>query len=83
MLAGFIFLFFLSSSTAQLSPGTRARQMLQRMTFEEKMQMVHGINTQNTYAGIIPAIPRLKIPRLTLQDGPQGNFLVGLISDHL
>lgn len=69
-----VLILFVSVSVAQLPPGTRAQQLLQQMTLDEKLQMVHGINTQNTYVGIVPAIPRLKVPRLTLQDGPQGFY---------
>jgi beta-glucosidase len=41
------------------------------MTLDEKIQMVHGIG-MSTYVGIVPAISRLCVPALTLEDGPAG-----------
>jgi beta-glucosidase len=53
------------------SPSERAQSMLKQMTFKEQLSMVGGIGVF-PYAGMIPAIERLKIPALHLEDGPQG-----------
>jgi len=46
--------------------------MLARMTADEKFSMVHGDNLYHPYIGNVHAIPRLSIPALGLEDGPQG-----------
>jgi beta-glucosidase len=56
------------------TPSQRAHDLLLKMTLKEKIGMVHGYDTRSTYAGIVRAVPRLKIPTLNLQDGPQGLF---------
>ncbi|MCW3492656.1 beta-glucosidase H [Microbacterium sp. SSM24] len=49
----------------------RARAMLQRMTLEEKVDMLHG--ELNNFFGFYNApIERLGIPALTMADGPAG-----------
>jgi beta-glucosidase len=53
------------------SPTQRADEVLARMTLDEKIQLVHGIGIQ-TYVGEIPAIPRLCVPAMNLEDGPAG-----------
>lgn len=45
--------------------------LLVQMTLPEKLQMVEGVDTE-TYSGKIPALPRLNIPALYLQDGSAG-----------
>lgn len=40
------------------------------MNLTEKLNMVHGWG--GPYVGDVPANSRLNIPRLTLEDGPQG-----------
>lgn len=47
--------------------GTRARQLLAQMTFDEKIGMIHGSGLFRT-AGV----PRLGIPPLRMSDGPMG-----------
>ena len=55
-----------------------ARQLVANMTFDEKAAMVRGTGWSNyalsngMFVGSIPAIPRLGIPSLNMQDGPQG-----------
>ena len=49
----------------------RVAQILSKMTLDEKIQMVHGA-TGSGYVGYVPAIPRLCIPALKLEDGPGG-----------
>ncbi len=49
---------------------TRVRQVVAAMTLDEKIQLVHGASSP--YAGFVPAIQRLCIPALRLEDGPGG-----------
>lgn len=46
------------------------------MTLDEKIAMVHGNNTLDgkptEYVGYVPAIPRLNIPSIRMNDGPEG-----------
>jgi beta-glucosidase-like glycosyl hydrolase len=57
----------------------RVAQVLERMTFAEKISIVHGALHEATgitgpiYAGLVPAITRLCIPQLGLLDGPAGS----------
>ena len=55
----------------------RAVKLVAQMTLDEKLQFVqgnksaaHGANTG--YVGFIPGVPRLNIPDLRMNDGPQG-----------
>ena len=52
------------------TPAQRAKELLAKMTQADKLLMVHGSN--GPYVGDVPAIPRLKIPAMNLEDGPQG-----------
>jgi beta-glucosidase len=62
-----------ATSTAPI--GTRVNQVLRKMTLDEKITMVDGagfsFGTQG-YVGHLAAIPRLCLPGLNLEDGPQG-----------
>lgn len=49
----------------------RAKDMLARMTLEEKVDMLHG-ELNNSYGFFNAAIPRLGIPAMTMADGPSG-----------
>nr|WSX75145.1 glycoside hydrolase family 3 C-terminal domain-containing protein [Streptomyces sp. NBC_00899] len=49
----------------------RVDQLLGRMTLDEKLGELHGDNS-SAYAGTVPAVPRLCIPKLTLDDSPAG-----------
>jgi beta-glucosidase len=49
----------------------RVAQVLSAMTLDEKIQLVHG-DTGSVYVGYVPAIPRLCLPALKLEDGPAG-----------
>ncbi|MFU8853670.1 glycoside hydrolase family 3 C-terminal domain-containing protein [Micromonospora sp. SL1-18] len=54
------------------SPDERAHQVLARMTLDEKITMLGLTASPDGYQNHFPAIPRLCIPRLILQDGPAG-----------
>ncbi len=56
-------------STAPIA--RRVAQVVSAMTLNEKMRMVHG-SAGSIYVGYVPAIPRLCIPALKLEDGPGG-----------
>ncbi|KAL0478030.1 beta-glucosidase [Acrasis kona] len=49
----------------------KARELLSKMTLEEKLEMVKGHGTQ-PYVGMTPENKRLNIPPLNMEDGPQG-----------
>jgi len=51
-------------------PRQRAKAMLSRMTLDEKLTMLHGV--EGPYIGNVKGIQRLGIPPLNLNDGPQG-----------
>lgn len=64
-----------------LSPDARADLLIQQMTLDEKIQMVHGvIGGQGSLggAGFVPGIPRLGIPDLQMTDGRSGVANSGL-----
>jgi beta-glucosidase len=67
-----------------LSPDRRADLVVQQMTLDEKLQLVHGVGwtvlrdgapvpaESNHGAGFVPGIPRLGIPKLDLADSAVG-----------
>jgi beta-glucosidase len=57
-----------------LSPVQRANLLIQQMTLDDKIVMVHGVSPIpiKGYVGYVPANPRLGIPALTLADGRAG-----------
>jgi beta-glucosidase len=55
----------------QLAPAQRAEALLQRMTRDEKLTLMHG-GVACGYVGCVDGIDRLGIPPLHLQDGPSG-----------
>ena len=72
-----------------LTPDRRADLVLEQMTFDEKMQLVHGTGwgvlrpgdpvpaASNRGAGYIPGIPRLSIPDINLADSAVGIRMAG------
>ncbi|MFF1613400.1 glycoside hydrolase family 3 C-terminal domain-containing protein [Amycolatopsis sp. NPDC058278] len=50
----------------------RARQLVARMTLDEKIAYCHGIPATKGFTGHIPANTRLGLPALRLADGPSG-----------
>ncbi|CAD7926685.1 unnamed protein product [Amoebophrya sp. A120] len=62
----------LSAAPTALSAnkGVDPEALLEQLTLDEKLQFFHG--DANTYVGFVPGVPRLGIPAITMQDGPQG-----------
>jgi beta-glucosidase len=63
------------------SPDQRADLLIEQMTLEEKIALVHGTDVWNSHpgpaqwlggAGFVPGIPRLGIPDLQMTDGRSG-----------
>ena len=50
---------------------SRARQIVEQMTLDEKIAQLHGIHDKSDYR-IVPGLPRLGIPSLTVTNGPAG-----------
>jgi hypothetical protein len=46
----------------------RVDEVLAQMTLAEKLSMIHGSSASDGYAGYVPAIPRLCVPALKLED---------------
>jgi beta-glucosidase len=80
-LASFPFAFALQRNAGSrpwmrrsLTPEQRADLLLQAMTLDEKITMVHGVDPRPIpgYVGFVPANTRLGIPALRLADGRAG-----------
>ncbi len=56
------------------APSAKVRDLLRRMTLEEKLSLLHGARDPMDLgeAGYWPGLPRLGIPPLRLADGPAG-----------
>lgn len=52
-------------------PDARARELVNRMTLDEKIQQLHGFRDDNHYR-LVPALPRLGIPAFQITNGPAG-----------
>eukprot|EP00051_Salpingoeca_urceolata_P011457 m.142055 g.142055 ORF g.142055 m.142055 type:complete len:718 (-) comp17130_c0_seq1:58-2211(-) len=77
LLALLVMLLVMASASDPLNshgptPASRAAAVLAKMTREERFSMVHGTGSTSPYVGNVPAIPRLGVPALALEDGPQG-----------
>ncbi len=69
-----------------LPPDERANLLVEQMTLEEKIQLVHGWESQGAKtppppslggAGFVPGVPRLGIPDLQMTDGRSGVANIG------
>lgn len=50
---------------------SRARELVSRMTLDEKLDQLHGIR-DDTHFRFVPPLPRLGIPALQITNGPAG-----------
>ncbi len=70
-------------SDKSLSPDQRADLLIQQMTLDEKLTLVHGDDSEKSLpkwlggAGYVPGIPRLGIPDLQMSDGRLGVANIG------
>lgn len=48
------------------------RSLLRNLTLHEKIALLHGSVRTEGYTGLVPGVPRLRIPSLRMNDGPQG-----------
>ena len=66
-----------------LLPDKRADLVIQQMTLDEKIRLVHGVEGPKAQqhwlggAGYVPGIPRLGIPELQMTDGRSGVVIIG------
>jgi len=62
-----------AESAAEEDPHARAVRLVAQMTLDEKMGFIQGNKDMNYgYTGVVPGVPRLGIPDLRMNDGPQG-----------
>jgi beta-glucosidase len=70
-------------SDKTLSPDHRADLLIQQMTLQEKLSLVHGDESEPAQqkrlggAGYVPGVPRLGIPALQMSDGRSGVANIG------
>jgi beta-glucosidase len=70
-------------SDKSLSPDQRADLLIQQMTLEERLSLVHGDEGEQSLkkwlggAGYVPGVPRLGIPALQMSDGRSGVANIG------
>ena len=62
-------------------PWQRAAKLVAQMNLTEKLQFVQGDAKDNKqgYVGFIPGVPRLGIPDLNMNDGPQGSLFAVVV----
>ena len=65
-----VFILFLCVSIVWSDSFHSAKELLSQMTLTEKISMMSGIG--GDYVGNIPGVPRLGIPPISMNDGPQG-----------
>ena len=59
------------SSAQSQTPDARARELVNKMTLDEKIQELHGIKDAEHYR-VVPGVPRLGIPDFHITNGPAG-----------
>jgi beta-glucosidase len=57
---------------APADPDARARQIVARMTLDEKIDQLHGVSTPTEYR-VVRGLPRLGIPAMPMTNGPAGS----------
>lgn len=75
----YLILPILAAMLAPANPGvpakddseTRARDLVSRMTLDEKIEQLHGIR-DDTHYRFVPPLPRLGIPGFQITNGPAG-----------
>ncbi|KAH3762986.1 glycoside hydrolase superfamily [Pelomyxa schiedti] len=67
---GVVLTLLLAALVATDTPAERAQALLDQMTLDQKLSMVHGVG--GDYVGNTVEIGSLSIPSLHLEDGPQG-----------
>ncbi|MCL2658981.1 MAG: glycoside hydrolase family 3 C-terminal domain-containing protein [Acidobacteriaceae bacterium] len=76
LVLGMVGNIFAQSTAPAVTGDIRVERLLQQMTLDEKISLLHGIgedaSTDQGEAGYLQAIPRLGIPSLRLADGPPG-----------
>lgn len=74
ILAGTVFTVICSAQQKRLSWSeavSRAKEIVSRMSLDEKIAQLHGIQDQTHYR-VVPGLSRLGIPALTITNGPAG-----------
>lgn len=62
----------LTAARPHESPHDRAVRLVAQMTLAEKVRLCSGDGNTSTYVGTVKGIPRLDIPDLRMNDGPEG-----------
>jgi beta-glucosidase len=69
---GICFLVLIGAVSSQAQDfDARARELVSKMTLQEKIDQLHGIHDTNHYRYVSP-VPRLNIPALHVANGPAG-----------
>ncbi|KAH3744391.1 glycoside hydrolase superfamily [Pelomyxa schiedti] len=66
-----VVVLFLAANAGADTPAERAQALVDKMTLNQKLGLVHGSRT-TLYIGTVEGVPVWGIPQLHLEDGPQG-----------